>query len=91
MVKVIVQEIVSVNNIVLITILLTGADQRQLMKFAMSPKGSFKRFLKKQKEEAEHQEKQRAKRIRKALANKEIMEPECKHCGHIYCDYESKY
>jgi hypothetical protein len=39
-----------------------------------SPKGSFKRHLKEQQQEAENQEKKRANRIRKALANKKINE-----------------
>lgn len=56
-----------------------------------SPKGSFKRSLKEQQEEEKAQEKKRANRIRKANADKEITEPECEHCGRIYCDCESKY
>jgi len=56
-----------------------------------APKGSFKRFLKEQSEELEQQENARKKRIRKALADKTITEPECEHCGRIYCDCENKY
>lgn len=56
-----------------------------------APKGSFKRYLKEQTEELERQEKARQKRIRKANADKSITEPECEHCGRIYCDCENKY
>jgi len=56
-----------------------------------NPKGSFKRSLKEQTEELEQQEKNRQKRIRKANADKAITEPECEHCGRIYCDCENKY
>lgn len=55
------------------------------------PKGTFKRSLIEETEENERQEKVRAKRIRKAIADKAITEPECEHCGSVYCDCESKY
>ena len=56
-----------------------------------APKGSFKRSLKEQSEELKKQEKIRQKRIRKTNADKAIKEPECEHCGLIYCDCENKY
>jgi hypothetical protein len=56
-----------------------------------APKGSFKRSLKEESEELKKQEKIRQKRIRKANADKAVREPECEHCGRIYCDCEYKY
>ena len=56
-----------------------------------APKGSFKCSLKEQSEELEKQEKSRQKRIRKTNADKSITEPECEHCGRIYCDCPIKY
>jgi hypothetical protein len=55
------------------------------------PKGTFKHNLKEQSEQLNSQEKARQKRLRKSNKDKTVKEPECEHCGRIYCDCETKY
>lgn len=50
------------------------------------PKGTFKKRLEEDASNIQKEEQLRQKRIRKANANKNITEHECKYCGHIYCN-----